>query len=191
MQGRLFENTPACQYLCKRLDLAKKMKMKGLLLACLFPALGFSQPAAEQHPAPMPFDAVQMLADSLASVDELHGPYVGFSGTINEQYKNFGKLVETADPEDLLELMAHSNAVVRGYAFWGLAREQYEKLDSVLLAHARDEAPVRVRQGGVVASLPLVDFLQWVVNPDMLDRDCKKLDESVIDRVAVLRFSDR
>ena len=165
--------------------------MKGLLLAFLFPALVFSQASAGENPDPAPRGTLEMLAGSLAGVNELHGPYVGFSGTVTEQYKNFGKLVEKADPEELLDLMEHPNAVVRGYAFWALARDQYELLDSVLLAHARDEAPVRLMQGGMVTELPLVDFMQWVVNPDLLDGDCKKLDNEVIDRVAELRFSDR
>ena len=60
-----------------------------------------------------------------------------------------------------------------------------------MLSHARDEAPVRFIQGGMVTELPLVDFLQWVVNPQLLDGDCKKLDNSVLDRVTELRFSDR
>lgn len=165
--------------------------MKGLLLTFLFPILVFSQPSVRENPDPAQPETLEMLAGSLAGVNELHGPYVGFSGTVTEQYKNFGKLVEKAGPEELLNLMEHPNAVVRGYAFWALAREHYEQLDSVLLAHARDEAPVRVMQGGMVAELPLVDFMQWVVNPDMLDGDCKKLDTSVIEKVVELRFTDR
>ena len=167
------------------------MKMRVLLLACLFPALGFSQPAVGEYPNPSPAQSLENLVDSLAEVNELHGPYVGFSGEVTGQYKNFGQLAEEAGEAKLLELMGHANAVVRGYAFWALARGQYEKLDSVLLAHARDEVPVRVMQGGMVTELPLVDFMQWVVNPDMLDGDCKKLDASIIDRVVELRFSDR
>jgi len=167
------------------------MKIRVLLLACLFPALGFSQPSVGEHPFSASAETPERLADSLAAVNELHGPYVGFSGTVTGQYKNFVTLVEVAGPDELLGLMGHPNAVVRGYAFWALAREQYEKLDSVLMAHARDEVPVRVIQGGIVSELPLVDFLQWVVNPDMLDGDCKKLDTEVIERVAELRFSER
>ena len=167
------------------------MKLKGLLLISLLPTLLLAQPSVAGYPDPMPADSVQVLTDSLAGVNELHGPYVGFSGAVSGQYRNFGKLVELTCPEELLELMGHPNAVVRGYAFWGLARDQYENLDSVLLAHARDEAPVRVLQGGMVSELPLIDFLQWVVNPQLLDGDCKKLDARVIDRVAELRFSDR
>lgn len=167
------------------------MKRSVFLLACLFPVLGLSQTSPRDYPSLSEPETPHVLADSLAVVNELHGPYVGFSGTVTGQYKNFVKLVGIAGPEELLELMGHPNAVVRGYAFWALAREQYELLDSVLLAHARDEVPVRVMQGGMVSELPLVDFMQWVVNPDLLDGDCKKLDTEVIDRVAELRFSDR
>ena len=167
------------------------MKIKALLLSCLFPALGFSQPSAGSYPEPAPTVSLEVLVDSMAAVNELHGPYVGFSGIVTEQYRNFGKLAETAGSEELLDLMGHANAVVRGYAFWALARAQYERLDSVLLAHARDETPVRVMQGGMVTELPLVDFMQWVVNPDLLDGDCKKLDPQVIERVSEIRFSGR
>lgn len=167
------------------------MKLKGLLLVLLFPTLVFSQTMAWEHPAPSSPETLEILVDSLALVNELHGPYVGFSGIVTGQYQNFVKLVETAGPGELITLMGHTSAVVRGYAFWALAREQYERLDSVLLAHARDEVPVRVMQGGMVTELPLVDFMQWVVNPDMMDGDCKKLDARVIDKVAELRFSDR
>lgn len=185
------DHFPPCAYLCKQFALVHSiMRLRNILLACLFPALGFSQPSVTADPNPAPVDSVEILADSLAAVNELHGPYVGFTGTVTGQYKNFVALVGIAGPEELLELMGHPNAVVRGYAFWALAREQYDSLDSVLLAHARDEVPVRVMQGGMVTELPLVDFMQWVVNPDLLDGDCKKLDTEVIDRVAELRFSD-
>lgn len=167
------------------------MKLTVSMLACLLPSLLLAQPSAGDYQGIQPMDSVYRLADSLAAVNALHGPYVGFSGEVTGQYRNFVALVDTANAEDLLELMQHPNAVVRGYAFWGLAREQYGALDSVLLAHARDEAPVRVLQGGMVTELPLVDFLQWVVNPRLLDGDCKKLDESVIEKVVELRFSDR
>lgn len=160
-------------------------------MACLLPTLLFAQPSAQEYNEAQPADSLRILADSLAAVNELHGPYVGFSGTVTAQYQNFLELVERGDAEGLLGLTQHPNAVVRGYAFWGLAREQYGALDSVLLAHARDEAPVRLMQGGMVTELPLVDFMQWVVNPDLLDGDCKKLDSEVINRVAELRFSDR
>lgn len=168
-----------------------EMNLKGFLLACLFPSMLLAQPSESEGANPQPSDARFMLADSLARVNELHGPYVGFSGRVTGQYRNFLELVETTDAGGLLDLMGHPNAVVRGYAFWGLARQQYEKLDSVLLAHARDEVPVRLIQGGMVTELPLVDFMQWVVNPQLLDGDCKKLDASVIEKVAELRFAER
>ncbi len=167
------------------------MKLTWVLLACLLPSLLPAQPTAAENNTPLPEDSLHMLVDSLAAVNELHGPYVGFSGTVTRQYLNFQELVEKAEAPTLLEFTQHQNAVVRGYAFWGLARKQYESLDSVLLAHARDEDLIRVLQGGMVTELPLVDFLQWVVNPELMDGDSKKLDNSVLEKVAELRFSDR
>ncbi|MDG1571033.1 hypothetical protein OZ410_01795 [Robiginitalea sp. M366] len=157
-----------------------------LLVCCLLPGLA---PAQETAADSVP--AYQALADSLAKVNRVHGPYVGFNGETTNQYRNFLQLTETASEGQLLELCNHDNAVVRAYAFWGLARNQFTRLDSLLLAHARDEAPVSEVQGGVITRIPLVDFMQWVVDPNMMDTRSKKLDPAVIRRLAELRFADR
>ena len=81
--------------------------------------------------------------------------------------------------------------MVRAYAFWALARQQYEELEQVLLEHARDEALVREVQGGMVTQVPLIDFMQWVVDPELLDTESKKLDTDVFRQVSEIRFSDR
>lgn len=135
--------------------------------------------------------AIPSLADSLAAVNQVHGPYVGFSGEATDQYQNFLLLCEQATEAELLELCEHENAVVRAYAFWALARQQYDHLDSVLLAHSRDETLITEIQGGVMTRVPLIDFMQWVVSPDMMDAQSKKLDAKVLERVAELRFSNR
>lgn len=131
------------------------------------------------------------IVDSLARVNEIHGSYVGFSGETTRQYEHFIQLSELACPEELLLLTSHKNAVVRAYAFWSLARQQYEGLEKVLLEHARDEALVREVQGGMVTTVPVIDFMQWVVDPDLLDTESKKLDTDVFQQVSELRFSDR
>lgn len=131
----------------------------------------------------------QLLADSLALTNQIHGPYVGFSGERTQQYDRFERLTELADCGALLELSKHENAVVRGYAFWGLARKQYPKLDSVLLAHAQDESLVTEIQGGVMNRIPLIEFMLWVVHPDMMDDQSLKLDSDTFRQVSELRFS--
>jgi hypothetical protein len=135
-------------------------------------------------------DSIQVLVDTIASVNQIHGVYVGFSGEITAQYRHFETLTRLSDCGDLLNLCNDENPVVRGYAFWGLARKQYPNLDSVLLSHARDEAIIYEIQGGVISQLPLIDFMQWVVDPDILDVESKKLGHETMRRVAKLRFSE-
>lgn len=166
------------------------------LLLFIFPAGIWAQPhvsAAGEPDGPKDPRLIEInrLADSLASVNAIHGEYVGFDGNDSPQYRNFETLTELACPEELLGLMQHENATVRGYAFWGLARQQYPKLDSVLLAHARDESLVREMQGGMISTVPLIDFMQWVVDPALMDDESRKLEPEVFERVSELRFSDR
>lgn len=130
------------------------------------------------------------LADSLALVNQVHGPYVGFDGATTPQYQHFVTLSQTASDLELLELCDHENAVVRAYAFWALARRQYAGLDSVLLAHARDEDLISEIQGGVINRIPVIEFMQWIVRPDMMDGSGTKLDPEVLQRVARLRFAE-
>ncbi len=170
--------------------------MKRFLLLLLFPIGIWAQPHVPAAGEPDGFEdprlaEINRLADSLAAVNAIHGEYVGFDGINSAQYQNFETLTALACPEELLGLMQHENAVVRGYAFWGLARQQYPKLDSVLLAHARDESLVREMQGGMLSSVPLIDFMQWVVDPALMDGESRKLEREVFERVSELRFSDR
>ncbi len=181
-----------------------KVRFLSILMLSL-PLVGLAQPAPDDYPRqadekyPQQADTVENgipehilhLADTLAAVNQIHGPYVGFDGETTEQYKNFVKLSELACPDELLLLTSHDNAVVRGYAFWALARQQYTDLDKVLLNHARDETLVREVQGGMITRVPLIEFMQWVVDPDMFEEDSKKLDDGVFQRVSELRFSDR
>ncbi len=134
---------------------------------------------------------LQVLTESIAEVNQIHGPYIGFDDVQPEQYLRFERLVERADCQELLACTSHENATVRAYAFWALARKQYPDLEKVLLDHAKDEEYVSEIQGGVLTQIPLIEFMQWVVDPDMLDGDeSKKLDPSVHRKVAELRFSE-
>lgn len=177
-----------------------------LLFLLLLPFSGLAQPSLPVGSAPGvrvaagetgPVKVVEIpehigeIVDSLAIVNEIHGSYVGFSGETTRQYKNFIRLSQLACPDELLLLTSHKNAVVRAYAFWALARQQYADLEQVLLDHARDEALVREVQGGMVTQVPLIDFMQWVVDPDLLDTESKKLDTDVFRQISEIRFSDR
>ncbi len=159
-----------------------------LLLPWLITAQETSSGTAFSGPGPV--FSVELLADSLAVTNQIHGPYVGFSGERTDQYHRFEQLCERADCAELLTLSNHENAVVRGYAFWGLARKQYPKLDSLLLAHAQDESLVTEIQGGIMNRIPVIDFMLWVVNPDMMDDQSLKMDAETFRQVTELRFAE-
>ncbi|SFR33300.1 hypothetical protein SAMN04490243_0649 [Robiginitalea myxolifaciens] len=180
------------------------MACLALLLALTVPGQVWAQPAApgfattgvgqadeaKSTQEALPIE-LQVLTDSIAEVNQIHGPYIGFDNTQPEQYLRFVRLVERADCQELLACTSHDNATVRAYAFWGLARKQYPDLEKVLLDHAKDEEYVSEIQGGVLTQIPLIEFMQWVVDPDMLDGDeSKKLDPAVHRKVAELRFSE-
>lgn len=133
---------------------------------------------------------ISSLIDSIATVDQVHSAFVGFEGKKTEQYMRFERLIETADCQELLACTQYPNATVRAYAFWALARRQYAGLDSVLLAHARDEDLISEIQGGVINRIPVIEFMQWIVRPDMMDGSGTKLDPEVLQRVARLRFAE-
>lgn len=142
------------------------------------------------QPEKAEYRSIQTIADALAIWNELHGTYVVSDKNKPKPYKVFQELLKTKDTLGILQLMQHQNAVVRGYAFWALAKLQYANLDSILIAHARDEERIRYLQGMVVSEVPLVDFMFWVVHPEILDRDSKKLSDSVIEKVQAIRYSN-
>ena len=57
------------------------------------------------------------------------------------------------------------------------------------MAHAHDESLVVEIQGGVINQIPLIDFMLWVVDPDILDEESLKLDHKTFQKVTDLRFS--
>lgn len=169
-------------YLCDQMP----MNLRAILLIyLLLPCILLGQQTMDRNTS-----LTHLLADSLAFTNQIHGPYVGFSGERTDQYRRFETLTERLDCGELLKLCSHKNAVVRGYAFWGLARKHYSGLDSLLLAHAHDESPVIEIQGGVMNQIPLIEFMLWVVNPDMMDAESLKLDADTFRQVTELRFSE-
>lgn len=162
------------------------MLHKYLIILLLTPLFVTGQ-AGGMEPRPA-VNEVKIITDSLVFYNEVHGPFVDGLFRNKRPYRLFSKLGMEASETELLNLMKHSNAVVRSYAFWALSRVHYEKLDSVLLAHAQDDAIIRVIQGRVVSEVTVIDFMQWVVNPDMLDDTSKKLPNTVLDSLNAIRY---
>lgn len=95
------------------------------------------------------------------------------------QHANFQKLVTIASLEELIELTEHDSPAVRGYAFWGLAKKNYEELESIFINHLDDRAKVVSRNGCLVGDNTVIEFMRQVVTPYLYDQDCKKLSAEV------------
>ena len=65
--------------------------------------------------------------------------------------------------------------MVRGYAFWGLAKKHYKDIEAVFDRFSDDKTIVLVFQGCLGDQVPLSLYARWVVTPQMFDSDCKKL----------------
>lgn len=163
------------------------LRINYLILSLLISGVGLAQVAEKREILTM--DAIKSVVDSLAFYNEIHGLYVAGITSKSKSYKLFQKLSTSFELDYLLQLSTHCNPTIRGYVFWALSRSHYGGLDSVLLAHAKDEQRVRVIQGRTIAEVPVIDFMQWVVHPDLLDADSKKLPKTVIDSVSKIRFS--
>jgi hypothetical protein len=126
---------------------------------------------------------VRQIVKGIAKENEIHGTAVGYGGVKTPQYRRFEGLYTKASLEELIELMEHPNPTVRGYSFWGLAKRHNEKLEAIILAHASDEQFVYQIDGCIGGEIPVTEFMRWVVTPQMLDLDCKKLDKAALDKL--------
>ena len=126
---------------------------------------------------------VRQIAKDIANENEIHNAAVSVAGVKTPQYRRFEELLKKATLNELLELVEHSNPAVRGYAFWGLAKRQFAKLEAVLMAHAADEQLVYQIQGCLGGDIQVIDFMLLLVTPQMVDWDCKKLDPAALNRL--------
>lgn len=126
---------------------------------------------------------VRQIVKDIARENEIHGTAVGYGGVKTPQYRRFEGLYTKASVEELIELVEHPNPTVRGYAFWGLAKRHDEKLEAIVMAHAADEQFVYQIDGCVGGEVPVIEFMRWVVTPKTVDWDCKKLDDTALDRL--------
>ncbi|MDX2067690.1 MAG: hypothetical protein SFV55_04645 [Haliscomenobacter sp.] len=119
----------------------------------------------------------------MAKENEVHNAAISVAGEKTLQYRRFEGLVKKATLNELLELVEHPNPAVRVYAFWALAKREFEKLEAVLMAHAADEQLIYYIEGCLGGDLKVIDFMIRVVTPEMIDWECKKLNAAALDRL--------
>lgn len=127
--------------------------------------------------------AVRKIVKAIAEKNEIHGDAVWIVAAKTPQYLRFVELHVKASSEELIELVEHPNPTVRGYAFWGLAKRNYERLEAIIMSHAVDEQLVYQIEGCKGSKIPVIDFMCWVVTPEMIDWECKKFDNAALDRL--------
>ncbi len=126
---------------------------------------------------------IRKIADKIGKFNKIYTEAIGFGGVRTKQYDRFEKLIKVSTIDELVELTNHPKPAVRGYAFWGLAKKYYTDLEVVFIAHANDEELVFQMQGCIGGYVPVIDFMRWVVSPQMIDIKCKKLDDSAFNKV--------
>ncbi len=161
------------------------MNTKPLLTLALFSLpifLSGQSPTSAYDPQKISKTIRQIVKD-IAKKNEIHGDAVWIVAAKTPQYRRFVELHIKASLEELIELVEHPNPAVRGYAFWGLAKRHYEKLEVIIMSHAADEQLVYQIEGCKGSKIPVIDFMCWVVTPEMIDWDCKKIDKAALDRL--------
>lgn len=164
----------------------KKITLLFIGFFCL-PLLLLSQGLQLHYDAQKVSKPIRQLVKAIAKQNEVHSNAVGITGQTTPQYHRFESLLEQATSEELIELCEHSIPCVRAYAFWGLAKKQYAQLEDIFMAHAADTQPVYQIQGCFGGEIPLIDWMTWVVRPQMLDLECKKLDGAALQRMTARR----
>lgn len=127
--------------------------------------------------------SILQIARDMAKENEVHNAAISVAGEKTLQYRRFEGLVKKATLNELLELIEHPNPTVRAYAFWALAKREFEKLETVLMVHAADEQLVYFIQGCLGGDIKVIDFMLRVVTPEMIDWECKKLDQAALNRI--------
>jgi len=165
-----------------------KRQIQILSILLLFPILNFGQDLKLDYDSKLIRKEIRKIVKKIAKTNEIHAEAVGFSGEKTSQYRLFEKLVKHAKDEELVELMNHPKAVVRGYVFWALAKRHYEALEEIYVKHVNDGEFVFQIQGCMGADMPVIVFMKWVVTPQMIDLDCKKIKKEAINRMEAKQY---
>ncbi len=86
--------------------------------------------------------AVMKIVKDISKAGRFENRLIGMAGKKSKQWERFEQLNRIAQSAELRELTQYNNAVVRCYAFHGLALRKDTAVFSIMLAHVRDTAMV-------------------------------------------------
>ncbi len=94
---------------------------------------------------------IKKLVKQIMQVNELHHKHVGAGGITSQQYNTFLNLRNKASISELISLLNHRNAVVKGYASWALADKKYPALDKILIQFLDSKEMVKTFNGCILS----------------------------------------
>lgn len=94
---------------------------------------------------------IKSLVQKIEKYNELESEHVGIAGVTTDQYRNFEKLRDKANTDELIELLKHKNSVVKGYTSWALADKMYPKLADILTEFLRTGETATTQHGCIVS----------------------------------------
>ncbi len=123
-------------------------KQLGLLLITLF-SISLSHAQNEN------FEALPMVVFEMAAHNVYESETIGIANAKSKQFARYQQLVTKASEEQLLELTAHSNAVVRLYAYQALRAKGGPIPKSLQQKFEADTTSVQSMQGCVINKYPV------------------------------------
>ena len=98
----------------------------------------------------------------------VYGKSVGFAGTTPDEFHAFEKFVENATEEEMVSYLAHKDATVKAYAFWGLAHKYPVRARSEFALLKGDKSEFGIMLGGcIMSTTTLGEFCQQRLNGPM------------------------
>jgi hypothetical protein len=98
------------------------------------------------------------IVNEIADYNQLEDE-IGLGNVKSEQYKRFEILQNVATRNDLLQLLAHKNAIVRTYAFWALTNVN-DPSTFYIASHSQDTTFISCQAGCMSFSMRIKDFYE-------------------------------
>jgi hypothetical protein len=112
--------------------------------------------------------SVLRYANSIEKGESVSGKYLGPAAVKPKQYKNFDKLSEKANKDELIELTNHPSPQVRCYAFWALTINFDSEIMNVIRKNQHDTATVTYKYGCLRRNTTAIRFMSHLLDEDYI-----------------------
>ncbi|MGH1383846.1 hypothetical protein [Kordia sp.] len=102
---------------------------------------------------------IKKIVEVISKGEQVEGLRLGIAGSRSILYSRFEKLKENATEKELLSLLEHKSAVVKGYTAWALAEKKYHDLESIFKTFLKTKETVQTQSGCIVSEDLLAGIL--------------------------------